>query len=74
MPFSTTLLFFSLLFVAVKEWALRTAALPSHEEFVVLLGRVYPLRRQITAAGTASGSGENAGRSEIRRSAEEAAP
>lgn len=46
-PFSTTLLFFTLVFVAVKEWALRTAELPLHEEFEVLLNRVYPLRRQI---------------------------
>lgn len=71
-PFSTTLLFFGLLFVAVKEWALRTAALPSHEEFEVLLNRIYPLRKRITGAGIASGSGEDAGGSEIERSAERA--
>ena len=59
-PFSTTLLFFTLIFVAVKEWALRSAELPSHEEFEVLLKRVYPLRREISAARPApvpTGSG-----------------
>ena len=72
-PFSTTLLFFTLVFVAVKEWALRTAELPSHEEFEMLLNRAYPLRRQITAAEPASDSGGNAGGSVIKDLAERAA-
>ena len=72
-PFSTTFLFFTLIFVAVKGWALRTAELPLHEEFEMLLNRIYPLRRQIAAAEPASGSSENARGSEIERLAERAA-
>lgn len=71
-PFSTTLLFFALLFAAVKELALHTATLPSGEEFEMVLNRVYPLRRQIAAAEPAPGSGENAGGSEIERVADRA--
>lgn len=58
-PFSTTLLFFALVFAAVKAWALRTAELPSHGEFDMLLNRVYPVRRQIFAAGPAPARGAN---------------
>lgn len=73
-PFSTTLLFFGLVFAAVKEWALRTAKLPSHEEFEMLLNRVYPLRSQISAVGPAPVPGASGGGVEVEPSAERTVP
>lgn len=50
LPFSSVFLFFALLLVIVREWAVRTAGVPLGDEFEVLLNRVYPLRGQISAA------------------------
>jgi hypothetical protein len=42
---------FGLLFLSVREWAVRTAKLPADEEFEMPLNRVYPPRKRLPAAG-----------------------
>lgn len=74
LPFSSVFLFFALLFLAVREWAIRTVEVPLGDEFEVLLNRVYPLRGQFSAAGAASAPGVNGDGFEIDRLAERAAP
>lgn len=71
--FSPSLLLFGLLFFVVREWAVRTAKPPLGDEFEVLLNRVYPLRRQITAAGPASAPGADGDGFETEVPAERAA-
>lgn len=73
LPFSSVFLFFALLFLAVREWAVRTAEVPLGDEFEVLLNRVYPLRRQVPAAGPASAPDANGDGLKIERLAERAA-
>ena len=58
LPFSSVFVFFTLLFFAVREWAVRTAEVPLGDEFEVLLNRVYPLRKQFAAAPAPGGSGD----------------
>ena len=73
LPFSSVFLFFALLLVIVREWAVRTAEVPLGDEFEVLLNRVYPLRGQIAGAGPAAAPGADVDRAEMGRSAERAA-
>jgi hypothetical protein len=73
LPFSSVFLFFALLFLIVREWAVRTVEVPLGDEFEVLLNRVYPLRGQIPTAVPASAPNANEDGLETERLAERAA-
>ncbi|CAA9234429.1 MAG: hypothetical protein AVDCRST_MAG08-1292 [uncultured Acetobacteraceae bacterium] len=72
--FGAIFLVFALVFLVVREWAVRTARVPLDDEFEMLLNRVCPLRRRTFAAGPPSVLGADGDDPGIGHLAERAAP